>query len=59
MEKIKITKKEIKDLYDVIDEDPVSSTEEHIQGEDKNFTFEEYTESYDKQQLKEFKEDAS
>ncbi len=56
MEKIKISKKELEDIYDITD--AVKPVEEEKE-EDKNFTFEEYTESYDKEQLKEFKEDAT
>ncbi len=59
MEKIKITKKEIEELYDIQDDTLEAPSEEPTQAEEKNFRFEEYTESYDKQQLKEFKEDAT
>ncbi len=52
-EKIKITKAEIAELYDVIDDSVEKVTEEQIEG---NASFESFTEEYDKKQEKEFRE---
>ncbi len=56
-EKIKITKAEIAELYDIIDDDlkqPITSEPQEITA---NAEFEEFTEIYDKNQEKEFREE--
>ncbi len=57
MEKIKATIKEIEEIYD-IEKDPKDSTKDIPEKETKNFTFEEYTVQYDKDE-KEVEEDAT
>ncbi len=54
-EKIKITKAEIAELYDVIDDDPEKQSfkVDNIQA---NATFEEFSQSYDEKEWKEMKE---
>ncbi len=47
-DKIKITKKEIEDLYDIEEQVPGPKEELVETEETKNFTFEEFTEHYDK-----------
>ncbi len=58
MDKIKITKKEIEEMYDITDDGKDSSPDkgDEIIEEKKNFTFEEHSEYFDK---KELEEDAS
>ncbi len=50
-EKIKITRKEVDDIYDI--EEP----KEEAQPTEANATFEEFTEYYDEKELKERKQD--
>lgn len=50
--KIKISKKELDEIYD-IEDDTVDKEVKEIEKEDKNATFEEYTEQYDKKDLEE------
>lgn len=58
-EKIKITRKEIDELYDITqDEELTPPIVDEITDDMKNATFEEYTELYDKKQEKEMKENA-
>ncbi len=65
VEKLKISRKEIEEMYDIVEgeiEDPKTPDEiadANRKDAEKNFTFEEYTEHYDKNQEKEFLEDAS
>jgi len=53
-EKIKITKAEIAELYDITDDE----VKEVVQDDGKNATFEEYTEIYDKKQVKEIRDES-
>ncbi len=52
-EKIKITKKEIDEIYDIEDDQKVENLEVT-----KNAEYEEFTEYYDEKQLKERRENA-
>ncbi len=62
MEKIKATKKEIEEIYEMIpdiEDEQISKDMEHIPEKgSRNFTFEEYTVQYDKED-KEVEENAS
>ncbi len=53
VEKVKITKKELDEIYELIPdlEDKKNIPEEEI--DNKNFSFEQYTEYYDKQKVEE------
>jgi len=56
VEKIKITRKEIDELYDIEEDTANPVTPEAIaqaNRKDMNFTFEEYTEVYDKKEVEE------
>jgi len=55
-EKIKITKKELDDIYE-IEEDVEKELIVAKDDQDKNFTFEEYTEHYDKNNKKQLEQD--
>ncbi len=60
VEKIKITRKEIDELYDIEDAGLDAVVDKVVKEDDnKNFTFEEYTEYIDNKSSKEFKENAS
>jgi len=52
VEKIKITKQEIEDMYEVTDDTLEKPSEEQTDQTEKNFTFEEYTEYFDKKDMK-------
>ncbi len=59
-EKIKITKSELNDLYDITDEEQAQSAVDVIEEKDvANATVEEYTEYIDEKKLKEDLEDGS
>ncbi len=57
-EKIKITKAEIAELYDITDDEPITPVDIAIEQRDQaNATFEEFSESYDNAEFKKAKED--
>ncbi len=55
-EKIKITKKEIEELYDITDDDPEKASFK-VDDISVNATFEEFTEIFDKEHEKEFRKE--
>ncbi len=57
-DKIKITKKELDELYDIVPAgDDIDFVKQVEDDDGKNATFEEFTETYDKKQEKEFREE--
>ncbi len=56
MEKIKITMKELTDMYD-IDDSNIEIVPEKKEDNSANATFEVYTQEYDEKQMKEMKEE--
>ncbi len=58
MEKIKATRREIEEMYDIEDEPEHAKggPDPHEAKEKKNFTFDQYTTSYDKEEVKEFED---
>ncbi len=56
-EKIKITKAEIAELYDITDDESITPVDIAIEQRDQaNATFEEFTQSYDEKERKEMRE---
>ncbi len=61
MEKVKISRKELEEIYDVVEEVKenqayVKEISDKNEEDNKNFTFEEYTKEVDKKLVKEFED---
>ncbi len=58
IDKIKITRKEIEDMYDITDDTSLPAIDTEPKGEEmeKNFTFEEYSEHVDNKLKRDFQD---